>query len=208
MSKIFNLIITITLTSTSVYAGFSSKTNGEFVTASGKVFAVTADSFKLKTDKTTIHVEMDDYDWDADGYKLVNGDQVVVNGRIDNDFLEKKKIEAGSVYVKGLNTYFYANSDDEEGAPFLTNSYAYIETLPENAFVDIQGKVTSIDDRVFVLNTGLRKVKVDTKNLLYNPLDNVGFTKIKKGDRVKVSGIVDENFFGKKEIDANSIVEL
>ena len=79
--------------SISALAGISDKTNGEFVTLSGKVTSVSADWFKLKTDKKTILVEMDDYDWDVDGYKLVKGDQVVVNGRVDHDFLEKKKIE-------------------------------------------------------------------------------------------------------------------
>jgi len=72
------------------FTKFSKKVNGEYITISGKVSDVKADSFKLKANGRTIHVEMDDYDWDADGYKLVNGDQVVVNGRIDQDFLERK----------------------------------------------------------------------------------------------------------------------
>lgn len=33
-----------------------------------------------------IFVEMDDFDWSADGYKLRNGDQVVVASEVDKDF--------------------------------------------------------------------------------------------------------------------------
>jgi uncharacterized protein YdeI (BOF family) len=196
------------LFSQSSIANFSSKTNGEFLTLSGKVTEVSADWFKLKTDNRVILVEMDDYDWDADGYKLVKGDRVVVSGRVDNDFLEKKKVEAGSVYVKGLDTYFYASSDDEEGAPYLTTTYTYLSSLPDNTLVDVQGKITDVDGRKFTVNTGFRKVTVDTEGLSYNPLDKVGYTKISKGDRVRVSGKVDNSFFTGKEVRADSLIRL
>jgi RNase P/RNase MRP subunit p29 len=191
------------------FAKFSNKVNGEYITISGKVSDVKADSFKLKANSRTIHVEMDDYDWDADGYKLVNGDQVVVNGRIDQDFLERKKIEAGSVYVKGINSYFFANSDDEEGPANQTyTNYTGMTFLPENASATINGTVTSTSGRKFTIDTGLRKVTVDTETLIYNPLDKVGYTRISKGDFVKVSGTIDETFFGKKELKASYVVEL
>ncbi len=189
-------------------AAFSDKSDGEFVTLTGKVTKVGPDAFNLKVNGKTILVEMDDYDWDADGYKLVVGDNVVVTGRVDQDFLEKKKVEAGSVYVKGLNTYFYASSADEEGAPYLTTAYSYLKTLPENALVDIQGKVTDVSGREFTIDTGFRKIKVDTKNLLYNPLDNRGYTQIDKGDRVRVSGRVEDSFFEGKEIKADFVSEI
>ncbi len=191
---------------------FDRKVNGEFITISGKVSNVKADSFNLKTEGRTIFVEMDDYDWDADGYKLVNGDRVVVTGRIDHDFLERKKIEAGSVYVKGINTYFFASSDDEEGpgnySTYLYPDYSGLKMLPENTHAHLSGTVTKINGRKFTLDTGLRKVVVDTSNLIYNPLDNVGYTQVDKGDFVSVSGSVDENFFGKKELDAGYVVEF
>jgi len=189
--------------------GFASKTNGEYITVSGKIITVKPDSFRLKTKDRIIFVEMDDYDWDADGYKLVKGDQVVVTGKIDNDFLEKKKIEAGSVYVKGINSYFFANSDDEEGAPYLTTTInPYVVTLPENTQVAVQGKVVNVNGRQFTVDTGLRKLKIETSELIYNPLDDNGYTQIDLGDWVRVSGIVEENFFGKDEINADYVIEL
>jgi len=201
-------IIVTALLSFSAFAGFSDKTNGEWVTLSGKVSGVTARAFDLNVDGKKIPVEMDDYGWGADGYKLINGDQVVVSGRVDKDFLEKKKVEAGSVYVKSINSYFFANSADEEDLLYTPTTYSSISTLPEGASVDIQGKVTSIDGREFTVDTGFRKVKVDTKSLIYNPLDNKGYTKIKTGDRVRVSGKVQDNLFDTKEVSAKFITTL
>ncbi len=205
----FLTLATMTLISVSAFAGFSDKTNGEFVTLSGKVSEVKEDSFKLTVDGKKVLVEMDDYGWSADGYKLVNGDQVVVSGQVDRDFLENKKVEAGSVYVKNLDTTFYSNSSDEEDVvPFIMTSYTLVPTLPEGASVDVQGKITQIDGREMVVDTGFRKVTVDTKDMIFNPLDKVGFTKLAKGDRVRVSGKVDNDYFDTKEIDASSITEL
>lgn len=203
------LLLSSVLISGSAVANFASKTDGEAITISGKVSNVKAHSFTLKTGDRDILVEMDDHsNWIADGFKLVNGDEVVVTGRVDQDFLEKKKIEAGSVYVKNINTYFYASSADEEDYSYIPMTYGYFKTLPEGAQVDIQGKVTKVDGRELTVDTGLRKITVDTKSMMFNPLDKTGFTKIDVGDRVRVSGEVQDEFFDSKEVSANSIIEL
>lgn len=205
----WKVLATTALISASAFGGFSDKTNGEFVTISGKVNEVKEDSFNLNVEGKKILVEMDDYGWSADGYKLMNGDQVVVSGRVDKDFLEKKKVEAGSVYVKSIDTTFYSNSTDEEDAvPFIMTSYTLVPALPEGAAVDVQGKITKVEGREIVVDTGLRKVTVDTNEMFYNPLDKTGFTKLAVGDRVRVSGKVDKDYFDTKEIDASSVTEL
>ncbi len=212
MRKIILVFIAV---STLVLVAFSkkpaklkNKADGEFITISGKVTNVKPQSFSLKVDDKNILVEMDDWDWDADGYKLVNGDRVVVTGRVDKDFLEKSKIEAGSVYVKNLNTYFYASSLDEEGAPYLSTSYVYNNTLNDGSHVDVFGRVTSIDGRDMMVDTGVRKLKVDTSTLIYNPMDNIGYTKIEEGDYVRVGGVVDVGYFNSKEIEASYLNEI
>lgn len=43
-----------------------------------------------------ITVEMDNDDRDADGYKLMKGDEVRVSGMIDDDFYNLTSIEASS----------------------------------------------------------------------------------------------------------------
>lgn len=60
-----------------------------------------------------ITVEMDDWDWYAEGAALSEGDRVTVYGFIDDDFYELRSIEASSVYVDDFNTFFYASGLDE-----------------------------------------------------------------------------------------------
>jgi len=43
---------------------------------------------------------MDDYDWDADGYKLVKVDRVRVPGKVIDNFFEGKEVSA--VFVTEL----------------------------------------------------------------------------------------------------------
>jgi hypothetical protein len=164
----------------------------------------------MKTNDKTIKVTMDNYDlWVQDGFKIRKGDNVVVTGRVDNDLFEKKTLNAGGVFVKNINSYFHAESSDKSynTTPAISSSYLSIKNLPDNTSADITGKVTNIRGREFTVDTGWRKVQVDTAKMGYNPLDNLGLTKIKKGDRVTVSGVVDNSYFDDKELSANYIIE-
>jgi hypothetical protein len=179
------------------------KADGTWISVNGTVKSVTStDTFVLDYGKGMITVEMDDWDNDADAYKVIAGDEVTVNGMIDDDLFETKTIEASSVYVKGLNTYFYASAADEEDS-FITLSSPWVIS-----YTVIQGKVTDITGREFTVDTGTRKVTVDTIGMGYDPTDDEGFQKIKKGDRVSVSGQMDTEFFGNRELEASSIVTL
>ncbi|MDX1680078.1 MAG: hypothetical protein R3242_05030, partial [Akkermansiaceae bacterium] len=93
------------------------KPDRSWLSISGEVTSVTPDTFLLDYGDGAITVEMDDFDNDADAYKLVVGDEVTVYGRVDDDLFETTSIEASSVWVSGINTYFYANSADEEDLP-------------------------------------------------------------------------------------------
>ena len=44
--------------------------------------------------------------------------------------------------------------------------------------------------------------------MLYNPLDDEGYQKIDVGDRVKVTGNIDNDLFEGKELMADSVIKL
>jgi hypothetical protein len=175
-----------------------------WISISGTVKAVSPDAFSLNYGDGAVLVEMDDGDRDADAYKLMEGDKVTVNGMIDDDFYEATTIEAASVYVEKLDTYFYASPADEEDAD-LTIWYT-VPVVPGETVV--QGTVTQVNDEDFVVNTGLRSVTVDTGELGYDPLDDEGYQKIEPGDLVRVTGEMEDNFFERKKLEADSIVTL
>ena len=93
-----------------------------WISMKGTVESVKPDSFILDYGMGSIIVEMDDWDWYAEGSALKKGDKVTVYGDVDDDIFEVTSIEANSVYVEGLNSFFFASANDEE-APWRTATF-------------------------------------------------------------------------------------
>jgi uncharacterized protein YdeI (BOF family) len=181
------------------------KPDDSWISLSGTVGEVFPDAFMLNYGSGQITVEMDDWDMDADGYKLIEGDNVAVYGYVDDGLYETRTIEAGSVYVAGLNTYFYASSADEESSIYTT----FNVVLPlATAAYQVTGTVTEVNGREFTIDSGTAATKVDTSGMAYDPTDEEGFQKIEKGDRLRISGAYDVNLFEKNEVEATTIVTL
>lgn len=179
-----------------------------WISISGTVDSVSPDEFILDYDDGMITVEMDDGDRDADAYVLDKGDKVTVTGKIDDDFFETTTIEASSVYIENINTYFYSSSIDEEDAysviatPLtMTDPIVVSETM-------IEGTVTQVFDEEFTLDTGLTEFTVETEEMGYDPLDDVGYQQIDVGDRVVVSGNIDYDLFEGRDFVAETITTL
>lgn len=193
------------LAATPVVAGSPiDKTDGSWINITGTVVEPTSDEFTLDFGKGTIVVEMDSWDWYGDAYNLIDGDIVSVSGRVDNDFYHSATIEAGRVWVYGLNTYFYANPVDEEG---IEHSFDFLNDSA-HAGVGYTGTITEVDGREFTLDIGDNTLEVDTSSMEYNPLDDKGFQQLEVGHRVYVSGAIDTNWLVDRELDANRVITL
>ena len=179
------------------------RSNNTWISLSGTVKDVTPDTFRLDYGKGVVTVEMDDGDRDADAYKLLEGDKVTVHGKIDDDLFETTTIEASSVYVEKLGTYFYASPVDEEDRFFYT-----VVTPVVVPSTTVWGTVTDVDSHEFSIDTGLRSVRVEVASMAYDPLDDQGYQRIRVGDYVKVSGTMDDSFFEGRELVAESVVKL
>ncbi len=179
-----------------------SKDDGSWISLSGTVTSTAPDSFNLDYGEGIVLVEMDDWDFDQDGYNLLEGDEVTVYGAVDADLFETTSIEASSVYVKGFNTFYYASSADEESLP----AAAFVPSLDFD--LTLKGSVTSVDGREFTIDNGNNSIKVDTILMPYNPMDDEGYQKIRVGDRVSVTGDIDTDWWEKRELMAESVVTL
>lgn len=134
--------------------------DGNWITIGGLVASVLPGQFTLDHRTGTVTVEMDD--WDPayrEALVLRPGDQVVVRGAIDDNLYLKKRIEAESVFVNNLNTYFYANAADEENRP------APGYRPDADAYVDVVGTVAAVEGSDLLLRIGNRQVRVDTGGL-------------------------------------------
>lgn len=173
-----------------------------WISVSGEVESVDPREFLLDYGDGVVTVEMDDFDLDADAFVLNVGDHVTVHGLVDDDFFETTSIEASSVYVEELGTYFYSSVVDEEDTfVTLTTPVVVSETT-------VQGTVTSITGMEFTVDAGVRQFTVDTSELGINIFDDEGFLQVEVGDRVTVTGTMDEDFFGDRELEAEAVVNL
>lgn len=177
--------------------------DGSWITLSGKVTSTTADTFMLDYGEGLVTVEMDDWDWFEESGEVLPGDEVTVYGEVDDDTFETAKIEASSVYVDSLGTYFYASGADEESVTDLDVA----PTIDIGQLV-LTGTVTSVDGTEFTIDSGDQKMKVDTALMAYNPTDDEGYQQIEKGDQVTVTGDVDVDTFDAAELMADTVVTL
>lgn len=180
-----------------------------WISLSGTVESVQEDSFVLDYGRASVIVEMDDGDRDADAYALLQGDNVVVNGLIDDDFFEMTTIEASSVYVESINSYFYASAMDEESTTFFDPIISVVGPIVEGD-ATIQGTITSVEplEEELVLNTGDRLMIVEVDDLGYDPLDNDGYLQLDVDDEIIVSGTMTEEMFENRLFEADYIVTV
>lgn len=182
------------------------KADDSWIMLKGTVKSAGVDSFVLDYEDGEVIVEMDDGDLLGDAYKIMPGDEVLVSGRIDDDFFESTSIEAAAVHVKNINATFVASPTDEEGSVAL-NPFSFAQPLVEDEY-HLIGTVSKIEDDGFVVDIGARSISVDVDQLDGNPLDDEGYLKIETGDRVAVSGLIDDNWFLDRELEALSLVKL
>ncbi|MGF1454557.1 MAG: hypothetical protein ACFB6R_04190 [Alphaproteobacteria bacterium] len=171
-----------------------------WIAVTGEVVQSTDEAFMIDYGDGVITVEMDDWDSYDEANRIMAGEAVTVYGTIDKNVYELRTIEASSVYAHARHTYFYASAADEEGAFEAFQAYPDPYTVSDGTYVSVMGVVGKISGREFDLKTGGSAITVDTNELSYNPLDDVGFQQIDKGDVVQVSGFIDNGFFDGREI--------
>lgn len=179
------------------------------ISITGKVAAVSEDSFTLDYGSDIITVKMDNWDFYRNDARIKTGETVAVRGIIDADWYEKRTIDASSVYVYDRYTYYYPHNAGNE----VLGNIDYYTASPnamasEGTWYGVNGTVRAINGTELTLDTGVRDVNIETAHLGYNPLDDEGFQKIKVGDNIYVSGILDHSFFDGSEIEAKSITTL
>jgi len=187
------------------------KPDDSWVSLSGTVVDPRSETFLLEYDDGMITVEMDDWDAFGEASKLIEGDKVTVYGKIDEDLFEIAKIEAESVYVESLNTYFYDSSaTDEESLAANRTDYWAADVPVVTGAATLRGVVTGVDPAAaeFTIDTGLTEVRVETEELEYDPLDDRGYQRIDEGDLVSVVGDFNREFIEGRVFEAASVLTL
>lgn len=198
--------IALSLSTAASAQNLEAKPDQTWVSVTGEVASAGDNSFILDYGEGNITVEMDDWEWYAEeGAGLLTGDNVTVYGEIDDDFAENAKIEAASVYVKNLDSYFYASSADEEsGEANVDFDVIAMDTMSP---VDVNGTVTGVDKSTdeFTIDSALQTVTVDVSTMSTDLLDDTGFQQIEVGDYVSVSGEFTDDITGGIQMEADRV---
>lgn len=176
-----------------------------WVSIYGKVRNSTPDGFDLDIGENVVRVEMDDHDGWPEARGLTDGLDVAVVGKVDDDLFELTSVEAGTVYIGGLNTVFWASPEDEE----QWGDVAFYR-LPDLSNVVLEGTITDIDVQkgTFSLSTGTVSHVISVEELGYNPFDEIGYQKLSEDDRVRVTSHLDADAVTSGQLDATSLVSL
>lgn len=159
---------------------------GSWLNISGTVLSAAPSSFLLQTADGQLVVEMDDWDWYQEGRRLENGYHVAVTGRIDKDILKGRTIEARSVYVKELGTYYHASAADEES---LEANTAYATPSPN--YIDATGTVVAVGAGKLALGSPTGSITVVTSQIRANKTAGPPPT-VEPGDRIYVWGDLED----------------
>ncbi len=182
----------------------SNMEDGNWVTISGTVEEVGDDYLNLNYGDKTVRVDMSDRDWFEDSKSLLKGEQISIVGKVDENLFSKNSIEAESVYVKGMNSYFFTAKSANTTPMAVVFQFEEVEQNP----VNLTGTVESIDGEEFVLDTGVITMTVDTDELGYDPFDDEGFQKVTVGDRVQVAGELDFGVLEDTEVKVKRLTTL
>lgn len=178
-----------------------------FITLNGTVASVRPDAFVLDFGGGEIVVEMDEGGPDLGERGLIEGDAVSVYGIIDDDFFASRTIDAGGVFVDRLNRTFYASTIDESDARQrsflqLSRSHDPFETV-------VQGRVVELDTQEsLTLATGAGTLEVMLGPGALVEDDDFTDRRIEVGDRVSVTGRIEDGFFDEREMVADAVQVL
>jgi uncharacterized protein YdeI (BOF family) len=198
--------LSVTVSSPAWAEEVSSTHEGEWISLTGTVEAVLANSFVLDYGDGDVTVDLDRFNWAVDK-SLLQDKQVTVTGRMDRNFYDDRSIEAGLVYVPSLNEYIYADPQDEDSDPSLRTNFALglFAGAKEGDWLSFSGRVTGIEGDEILIDNGISTLRVDTSPIP----DGLVPPSVEVGDRVLVTGEMDAaDLFDKREVEANAITKL
>lgn len=195
------------------HQSFQSYSDGSTVTLTGTVQKVDGHDFVMRHGRENIEVELEGWNWNKPDLEkhLKVGQRVTVTGEVDDDWFDEKELEAQNIYLDTEQVYFYTvdiNPAYVQATRDVEKRRMARGDMQDGSYYSVRGDIKKIDGDDIVLAANNRNYRVNLDELGYNPLDNQGLQRLSVGDRVWVSGEIDDNFFDGKEIDADVIVSI
>lgn len=186
------------------------------VAISGIIEDASDSGFRLNYGGGTISVDMTGWPRYAGHYRDPEredeplfdlGDDVTVSGMVDNALYRARRLEALSVYVHDRDS-FYTVAAPRNGDWSLRPMPASPLTDADPTTISLAGQVSAIAGDELSLDLGGSLVSVDTAPMSYDPLDDIGAQRVRKGDWVQVSGRLRPSFFSDRRLGAQRITSV
>lgn len=136
------------------------------------------------------------------------GDNVTVTGVVDDALYRARRLEAVTVYVRDRDS-FYTVNPHVGGRPWSLRPMPGSPLIgADPTTITVSGRVSEIAGDTLSLDVGDSTVSVDTAPMTYDPLDDIGAQRVRKGDWVQVSGRLGNGFFQERRLGAKRITGI
>ncbi len=133
--------------------------------------------------------------------RLVVGERVSVSGRVDENWMDQKIVDAYAI-TRANGEVLYSSVRDVVMPERLS-------TKEEGDYIVLSGEVASINGTEgFLLKYGDEGgILVATEGMAVNPLRENAFNPVEIGDSVTVRGVIDNDLFEMKQINAYAVLQ-
>ena len=177
-----------------------------WITLTGEVSSVDSKFFTLDYGDGSIFVELKDTDLDSKAYANMKGEDVMVTARLDDGMFSSERLVAQSVIVDGMDTVYLADSVNQASADLYLSTASNIEFDDEEMV--LVGTVKSIGKEVIQIAVGDTNLTVELDELESAPVDSEGYLTLIEGERVRVTGELEDNFFNRFIVEADTLTKM
>tara|TARA_Y100001947_G_C10252737_1_gene266581 strand:- start:31 stop:768 length:738 start_codon:yes stop_codon:yes gene_type:complete len=184
----------------------TSESGDTWITLTGEVSAVDSKFFTLDYGDRNIFVELRDTDLDSNAYAKMKGEEVMVTARLDDGMFSSERLVAQSVIVDGMDTVYLAESVNQASADLYLSTASNIEFDDEEMV--LVGTVKSIGKEALQIDVGDTTLTVELDELEDAPVDADGYLTLMKGERVRITGELEDDFFNRFTVEADTLIKM
>ena len=184
----------------------TSESGDTWITLTGEVSAVDSKFFTLDYGDGSIFVELRDTDLDSNAYAKMKGEEVMVTARLDDGMFSSERLVAQSVIVDGMDTVYLAESVNQASADLYLSTASNIEFDDEEMV--LVGTVKSIGKEALQIDVGDTTLTVELDELEDAPVDADGYLTLMKGERVRITGELEDDFFNRFTVEADTLIKM
>ncbi|MDX1680293.1 MAG: hypothetical protein R3242_06145 [Akkermansiaceae bacterium] len=172
-----------------------------WIFAGGEVVDVGAKSFTVETLEGKLHVHLKSWNWFLRDRRELDGKQVHVVGQVRIQDGNKAILTPMGITLNEWNTHHHVAGFDQASMVHASRPQNETQLL-------LCGTVTKADGGMIAINTGNRNIRVNTRGIVEDIVDDEGYQKVDVGSRVLVSARLERSFFEEGAVDAERVITL